>query len=411
MTLYTDTGIPADRINVSDIPGGLGSIAAWGQPLWLPAGPHVLPSNISLDGAIDIACDPLAEVTLSGSNFISNGAGTLKWRGGKIRGDGNDALVSLNAATEIPALIDIQDTTLIGASEVNWAEFKDDGLPLIGRLVLKRNTLDMLGIGRGTFIQNGVAVTEIEDYEVKNFTRFGLLIGVFGRRQQDLVQSGTFKRLHIHDGRPDGGVNGNALYLAGRNYEADDVVIERFLHRTAADVPNDGSDGLYTKVINLRLSNIRIVDVRGNEGYLTIKGQSWDGLTGPGPRGGINLVENVWIERTGTAEVFAGGIGIADQSRGSIYRNITTVGLTGQALVTHQTSGPVIVQNWNDYGRDPADLIDPGKGVFHNRSDLGDAGVMTIMGSSVQPEFLTRATPPNPPPGRIIHDEFGNNWN
>lgn len=408
-TLYTDNGTPANRINVADVSPLEGALAL-GEPLWLPAGQYTLPTNFQLTGTVDLACAPGATITLAGESFIVNGAGSFIARGCTFIGDGNDSLVSLNAATEIPALIDNQDATMIGVSTVNWSEFGDDGLPLIGKLVLKRITLDAMNIGRGDYVQNGVVVTEIEDYEVFNFRRFGLLIGVYGTRQQDLVQRGTFKRLYIHDGQPTKTINANGLYVAGRNYYLEDTRIERFLPPNAADVPSDGSECFYSKTIGLRILRMALIDCRGSEAYAAIKGQSWDGSTGPGPRGGMDLIEDVWIEDTGTlSSTF--GAGIAYQSRGGALRRITTIGLTGPALMTHQTAGPVIVQIWNDSGRDPLTLTDPGKGVFFNRSDLGDAGVMTIMGSSVQPEFLTRATPPNPPPGRIIHDEFGNNWN
>jgi hypothetical protein len=335
------------RLNLREYPGGVAAAIATGQPLFAPPGVYELPSRFALKQPLDLLGDASEPPTFRWTRrdaFIP-GPAPVTFRHCRFA-DGPGYLVNMDdTAVEVP-YIGVIDCAFEGVGGViGWPTLEPLPGSRLRRFEVRR--VSAKNVGRGIMVQGGTTVRfDVEDYACDGYTRFGLLIGPSGPRggayQADML-SGVVRRTRILNGRlkAKASSNNNGVYIAGRNVELDDLHIEGL-----GDGRDHDTEGLYTKVVHLRGSNVRLVNAGGNQALFGCKGG--DPKKPNTVLGSDTLFENLEIVCTGEHQ----GAGVWFQAyEEGVFAKVRTVGLTGPALRMHETAeGPVILREWRDVG-------------------------------------------------------------
>lgn len=333
------------RLNVREFPGGIAAAVNTGQPLYAPPGVYELPSRVALKEPLDLlgdASDPPTFRWKRRDAFIP-GHAPLRFRHCRFV-DGPGYLVNMDdTAAEVPYIGVLDCSFEAVGGVIGWPTLEPLPGSRLGQLEVRR--VSARNVGRGIMVQGGTTVRfDVEDYACDGYTRFGLLIGPSGPRggaYQAEMLSGVVRRTKILNGRlkAKASSNNNGAYIAGRNVELDDLHIENLGDGRAHD-----TEGLYTKVVHLRGSNVRIVNAGGNQALFGCKGGN--------PKkpntvlGSDTLFENLEIVCTG--EHYGAGVWF-QAYEGAVFAKVRTVGLTGPAFRMHETAeGPIVLREWHD---------------------------------------------------------------
>jgi hypothetical protein len=339
----------AGRANLREHPGGVAAAMQAGQPLYAPPGVYDLPARVTLSQPIDLlgeASDPPTFRWSGGDAFVP-GAAPVKFQNCRFA-DSQGYLVNMDDTTvEVPYIGALNCRFENVGGVIGWPALKP--LPGGKLLQLEVRRVDAKNVGRGIMVQGGATVRfDIEDYSCDGYTRFGLLVGPSGpggSRHQAEMQSGVVRRVKILNGRLKGDAsasnsnNNNGVYIAGRNVELQDVHIENL-----GDGHSHDTEGLYTKVVHLRASNVTLINAGGNQGFYGCKGGD--------PRkpntvlGSDTEFENLDIVCVG--QHF--GTGVWYQAfGGAVFTKVKTTRLTGPALRMHDVAeGGMIIREWQD---------------------------------------------------------------
>jgi hypothetical protein len=189
--------------------------------------------------------------------------------------------------------------------------------------------------------------------------------------------SGKIEKLVCRHVKPKVDSNSSIVWLAGQNVEMYDCEL--------ADLPNvrqgkttDGNgkewwsdiEGLYTKVIHLRVNRIRLIDAGGNQAFLCPKGRHPDGS---GVVGFDSVFEDV--EMICDPAVHPGpATAVWDQTHGpTVFANFQLTNMSGVALRMHKSvRADVIVEGWkvkNQRGTSPLILAN-GVGTCRVRNSV-----------------------------------------
>lgn len=209
----------------------------------------------------------------------------------------------------------------------------------VGELIVSSTTL--LNVSRGLALQCSIGRADIDGLVVDGYRRFGLLIGPLRRRQQDRMQGMTLSNVHVSRGIRHSGPNHAGIYLAGRN-----ASLDRFSISDLGAGGEGDTEGLYTKVDSLTVTNGTIWAAGGNQGLISLKGAA-DGDEAS-PAGAGTTVRNVVLGVNSGRP----GVGIWLQAHGpTLFENVHGVNLSEPFFLMHKAyRGPVTFRECQDYG-------------------------------------------------------------